>query len=81
MGFLCNSFISLGQLTYSKKLFSILKKHNQSNLELKGHLLKLESHILFNNKKHSKADLLYRESYKYLKEANSKYCDEVLELD
>ena len=78
MGFLCNSFISLGQLTYSKKLFGILKKHNQSDLELKGHLLKLESHILFNNKKHSKADLLYRESYKYLKEANSKYCDEVL---
>ena len=80
LGFLCNSFISLGQLTYAKKLLNLIKntKSNKLNLELNAHFLKLEAHILFNKKHHSKSDLLYKKSYKLLKDTNSKYSNEIL---
>ena len=80
LGFLCNSFISIGQTSFSSKLLDNIKENitKTLNLELKGHFLKLEAHILFNRKEHSKADLLYRKSFELLKKSNSKYSNEVL---
>ena len=80
LGFLCNSFVSIGQTNFSSKLLTNIKENIPKNidLELNGHFLKLEGHILFNNKKHSNADLLYRKSFELLKKSNSKYSNEVL---
>ena len=80
LGFLCNSFIALGQLAYASKLLTSIKKidYDKSDIELKAHFLKLESHILFNNKKYSKSNQLYENSYNLLIDIKSKYADEVL---
>tara|TARA_Y100000590_G_scaffold440811_1_gene566701 strand:+ start:1646 stop:3124 length:1479 start_codon:yes stop_codon:yes gene_type:complete len=80
LSFLCNGFISLGQLDVSKSLFRKIKsnKYKKIDDELRSHLLKLEAHLHFNNEEWSKADLLYNESFNILKTIDSKYKNEVL---
>ena len=80
LSFLCNSFVALGQLDESKKLLKKIQNQlsQDVDLELKAHLLKLEGHLLFNNEKWDKANLLYKESFKILDSLKSRYKNEVL---
>ena len=80
LSFLCNGFIALGQMNFSNKILKKIKKRINENIdiELEGHLLKLEAHLLFNEEKWNKAASLYKKSYNLLNSIKSKYENEVL---
>ena len=78
--FICNAFISLGELEYANKELQKLKNNKTEDvtIELEAHLLKMEGVLLFNNKEWIASENLLIKSFDLMDSVNKKYINEII---
>ena len=76
--FLSNLFINIGDFNQAKVTLNNVMKNIDENSDLKGHIMKLQGHLFFNEELWLKANKYYDQSLNIFIDKKSKYINEII---
>ena len=78
--FICHTLISLGEFSFAHKELKSLKGRlaDDVEIEIEGHLYKMEAMLSFNNQEWSKSESLFKKSLDIMLSVNKKYVNEII---